>query len=100
MRAKFIRIESILSGSGNDHNAVGPTPRHDAFLIDTALSEPGTRRLPGEQTRLSPMAAILLPIACGLAGGYLDLVIIVLDFLDLISPAGAAAVGHASLPGR
>ncbi|MFI5455375.1 MAG: sulfatase-like hydrolase/transferase [Isosphaerales bacterium] len=34
--------------------------------------------MPGQQGLLSPMAAILLPIACGLAGGYLDLAIIVL----------------------
>jgi len=49
-----------------------------ADLINTALSGPGTRRQPSDFTRLSPMAAVLLSISCGLAGGYLDLVIIVL----------------------
>ncbi|HKI18106.1 MAG TPA: hypothetical protein VKA15_09505, partial [Isosphaeraceae bacterium] len=47
-------------------------------MSDTTLPEPGTRRVPGQQGLLSPMAAILLPISCGLAGGYLDLAIIVL----------------------
>jgi arylsulfatase A-like enzyme len=36
-----------------------------------------TLRAPGQESRLSPLKAILLAASCGLAGGYLDLVIIV-----------------------
>ena len=47
-------------------------------MKDTTLADRGTRRPPDQQGGFSPMAALLLPIACGLAGGYLDLAIIVL----------------------
>ena len=42
----------------------------------TTTPEPGTRRLP-HQSSFTLRAALLLAIALGLAGGYLDLVIIV-----------------------
>ncbi len=45
--------------------------------MDTTLPERGTRRLAGQESRLSPLTAIMLSVSCGLAGGYLDLLFIV-----------------------
>jgi arylsulfatase A-like enzyme len=45
--------------------------------MEASLSKGGTQHVPGRVGMPAPMTAILLPISCGLAGGYLDLVIIV-----------------------
>jgi arylsulfatase A-like enzyme len=73
--------------------------------VDTTPPRPGARRVPG-RSLMSPMAAILLSIACGLAGGYLDVAIIVLKKLLWNGPKNYAnggdfpwsvPVGHALL---
>jgi arylsulfatase A-like enzyme len=46
--------------------------------METTLAKAGAQRVPARQSLLSPTAAILMSIGCGLAGGYLDLAIIVL----------------------
>lgn len=48
-----------------------------AVLIETMAQEPGSRRLPATRGLRSATIAILLPISCGLVGGYLDVVFIV-----------------------
>jgi arylsulfatase A-like enzyme len=46
-------------------------------LKDPAPVGTATPALPGRARPLSPLTAILLPLSCGLAGGYLDLLFIV-----------------------
>ena len=50
--------------------------------MDTILPEPGTRRRPS-RIALSPSGTVLLAIALGLCGGYLDLVVIDLQEIFL-----------------
>jgi arylsulfatase A-like enzyme len=45
--------------------------------MGTTRTERGTKRLLPKENRLSPSVAILLSVACGLAGGYLDLLFII-----------------------
>jgi arylsulfatase A-like enzyme len=55
-------------------------------LRESTGPQPGPRPLPGEPSRVSAKALLLLAISCGLAGGYLDVTIIFLKKLTADPP--------------